>query len=154
MSQNAPLVNQPPPSFIQNFLFPIFPSSPQTCLNYLIRRRILSRLCWMSQIMASPRTRLPRRMACLKPLSDRLRGLPSRSEVTQPAQLLSKSQESRLVTWILRQEALGYAPSHSQVRATVAALLRQQGRERHIGVHWLARFIKRHPDIETKVGKR
>ncbi|TVY62619.1 Pogo transposable element with ZNF domain [Fusarium oxysporum f. sp. cubense] len=87
-------------------------------------------------------------------LSDRLRGLPSRSEITQPAQLLSKSQESRLVTWILRQEALGYAPSHSQVRATVAALLRQQGRERHIGVHWLARFIKRHPDIKTKVGKR
>ncbi|TVY62599.1 hypothetical protein Focb16_v004339 [Fusarium oxysporum f. sp. cubense] len=87
-------------------------------------------------------------------LSDRLRGLPSRSEITQSSQLLSKSQESRLVTWILRQEALGYAPSHSQVRATVAALLRQQGRERHIGVHWLARFIKRHPDIETKVGKR
>ncbi|KAG6996863.1 hypothetical protein FocnCong_v014905 [Fusarium oxysporum f. sp. conglutinans] len=87
-------------------------------------------------------------------LFDRLRGLPSRSEITQPAQLLSTSQESRLVTWILRQEALGYAPSHNQVRATVAALLRQQGRERHIGVHWLARFIKRHPDIETKVGKR
>ncbi|KAL9561347.1 hypothetical protein ACKAV7_014702 [Fusarium commune] len=72
-------------------------------------------------------------------LSDRLRGLPSRSEITQPAQILFKSQESRLVTWILRQEALGYAPSHSQVRATGAALLRQQGRERHIGVHCLAR---------------
>ncbi|OBS16857.1 hypothetical protein FPOA_12567 [Fusarium poae] len=42
----------------------------------------------------------------------------------------------------------------SQVRATVAALLRQQGRERPIGVHWLARFIKRHPEIDTKVGKR
>ncbi|KAJ3454563.1 hypothetical protein MRS44_013163 [Fusarium solani] len=87
-------------------------------------------------------------------LSDRLRGVPSRSEVTQPAQLLSKSQGSRLVTWILRQEALGYAPSHSQVRATVAALLRQQGRERTIGVHWVARFMKRHPSIKTKIGKR
>ncbi|KAJ3454592.1 hypothetical protein MRS44_013192 [Fusarium solani] len=87
-------------------------------------------------------------------LSDRLRGLPSKSEVTQPAQLLSKSEESRLGTWILRQEALGYAPSHSQVRATVAALLRQQERERPIGVHWLTRFIKRHDDIKTKVGKR
>ncbi|KAJ3453961.1 hypothetical protein MRS44_018593 [Fusarium solani] len=86
--------------------------------------------------------------------SDRLRGLPSKSEITQPAQLLSKSQESRLVAWILRQEALGYAPSHSQVRATVAALLRQQGRERPIGVHWLARFMKRHPSIKTKIGKR
>ncbi|RKK07392.1 hypothetical protein BFJ65_g17598 [Fusarium oxysporum f. sp. cepae] len=87
-------------------------------------------------------------------LSDRLRGLPSKSEVTQPAQLLRKSQEARLVAWILRQKALGYAPSHSQVRATVAALLRQQGRERPIGVHWLARFIKPHPEIDAKVGKR
>jgi hypothetical protein len=87
-------------------------------------------------------------------LSDTLEGLPSRSEITQPTQLLSKSQESRLATWIILQEGLGYAPSHSQVRATVAALLRQQGRERHTGVHWLARFIKRHPDIETKAGKR
>jgi hypothetical protein len=49
---------------------------------------------------------------------------------------------------------LGYAPSHSQVRATVTALLRQQGRERHIGVHWLARFMKRHPPIKKKIGKR
>jgi hypothetical protein len=87
-------------------------------------------------------------------LSDRLRGIPPKPEVTHPAQLLSKSQETRLVTWILRQEALGYAPSHSQVRATVAALLRQQGRERPIGVHWLARFMKRHPSIKTKIGKR
>ncbi|SCO92513.1 uncharacterized protein FRV6_16641 [Fusarium oxysporum] len=60
-------------------------------------------------------------------LSDRLRGVPSKSEVTHPAQLLSRSQESRLVTWILRQEALGYVPSRSQVRTTVATLLRQQG---------------------------
>ncbi|OBS16091.1 hypothetical protein FPOA_27761 [Fusarium poae] len=87
-------------------------------------------------------------------LSDRLRGLPSKSDIIQPAQLLSKSQETRLVTWILRQEALGYAPSHSQVRATVAALLRQQGQGRTIGVHWISRFMKRHPDIETKIGRR
>ncbi|OBS15010.1 hypothetical protein FPOA_28835 [Fusarium poae] len=87
-------------------------------------------------------------------LSDRLRGLPSKSDITQPAQLLSKSQETRLVTWILRQEALGYAPSHSQVRATVAALLRQQGQGRTIGVRWISRFMKRHPAIETKIGRR
>jgi hypothetical protein len=86
-------------------------------------------------------------------LSDRLRGVPSKSEATQPAQLLSKPEESRLVAWILRQEALGYAPSHSQVRATVAALVRQQGREKPIGVHWLARFMKRHQSIKTKMGK-
>ncbi|ENH70083.1 hypothetical protein FOC1_g10000802 [Fusarium oxysporum f. sp. cubense race 1] len=87
-------------------------------------------------------------------LSDRLRGIPPKSEVIHPGRLLSKSQEARLTTWILRQEALGYAPSHSQVRATVAALLRQKGRERPIGVHWLTRFVKRHPSIKSKIGKR
>ncbi|KAJ0132088.1 hypothetical protein HZ326_24823 [Fusarium oxysporum f. sp. albedinis] len=87
-------------------------------------------------------------------LSDRLRGIPPKSEVTHPSRLLSKSQEARLITWILRQEALGYAPSHSQVRAAVAALLRQHGRERPIGVHWLTRFVKRHPSIKNKIGKR
>ncbi|KAF4332450.1 hypothetical protein FBEOM_13754 [Fusarium beomiforme] len=66
-------------------------------------------------------------------LSGRLRGVPPKSEATHPAQLLSKSQKSRLVAWIPRQEALGYAPSHSQVRATVAAFLRQQGRKRPMG---------------------
>ncbi|TVY62580.1 hypothetical protein Focb16_v004156 [Fusarium oxysporum f. sp. cubense] len=76
-------------------------------------------------------------------LSDPLRGIPPKSEVIHPGRLLSKSQEARLITWILRQEALGYAPSHSQVRATVAALLRQQGRERPIGVHWLTSDPKR-----------
>ncbi|KAF5698068.1 hypothetical protein FMUND_15205 [Fusarium mundagurra] len=77
----------------------------------------------LSQNQAAQKTGMP-------PItfSDRLRGVPSRSEATQPAQLLSKPEESRLVAWILRQEALGYAPSHSQVRATVAALLQQQGK--------------------------
>ncbi|KAH7461560.1 hypothetical protein FOMA001_g19031 [Fusarium oxysporum f. sp. matthiolae] len=103
----------------------------------------------LSQSKSAQKREIPR-----STLGDRLRGLPSRSEVTQPAQLLSKPEESRLVAWILRQEALGYAPSHSQVRATVNALLRQQGREKPVGVHWLARFMKRHPSIKTKIGKR
>ncbi|KAF6528518.1 hypothetical protein HZS61_008820 [Fusarium oxysporum f. sp. conglutinans] len=103
----------------------------------------------LSQNKSAHKREIPR-----STLGDRLRGLPSRSEVTQPAQLLSKHEESRLVAWILRQEALGYAPSHSQVRATVNALLRQQGREKPVGVHWLARFMKRHPSIKTKIGKR
>ncbi|KAJ0130848.1 Uncharacterized protein HZ326_26052 [Fusarium oxysporum f. sp. albedinis] len=44
-----------------------------------------------------------------------------------PQRRLSKSQEDRLAFWILRQESLGYAPSHSQIRACVMGLLRQQG---------------------------
>jgi hypothetical protein len=155
MSQNAPLVNQPPRSFIQKKILShlSFIASNMPQLSYTEEDIIQAMLDvtdnGLSQDQAAQKNGVPQTT-----LSDRLRSLPSRSEVTQPAQLLSKSQESRLVTWILRQEALGYAPSHSQVRATVAALLRQQGRERHIDVHWLARFIKRHPDIETKVENR
>ncbi|KAK2684193.1 hypothetical protein QWA68_017024, partial [Fusarium oxysporum] len=56
----------------------------------------------LSQNKSAQKREIPR-----STLGDRLRGLPSRSEVTQPAQLLSKPEESRLVAWILRQEALG-----------------------------------------------
>ncbi|KAJ3454869.1 hypothetical protein MRS44_013469 [Fusarium solani] len=57
-------------------------------------------------------------------LSNRLRGVPPKSEVTHP--------DKR--PW--------------------AMLLLTQGREKPIGVHWLARFMKRHPSIKTKIGKR
>ena len=40
---------------------------------------------------------------------------------------ISESQEDDLVRWILRQEGLGYAPSHAQVRAIVVSLLNRQG---------------------------
>ncbi|RYC80284.1 hypothetical protein BFJ63_vAg16824 [Fusarium oxysporum f. sp. narcissi] len=103
----------------------------------------------LSQNKSAQKREIPR-----STLGDRLRGLPSRSEVTQPAQLPSKPEECILVAWILWQEALGYAPSHSQVRATVNALLRQQGRAKPVNVHWLARLMKRHPSIKAKIGKR
>jgi hypothetical protein len=83
-------------------------------------------------------------------LTGRLRSVPPTSEVTHPAQLLSKPEESRLVSWILRQEALGYAPSHSQVRATVTALLRQQQgcRQIRLTIRYINQINQFKPDIE------
>lgn len=46
-------------------------------------------------------------------LIDRLDGQTAVSEHVQPHQRLSKNQEDKLASWILRQESLGYAPSHS-----------------------------------------
>ncbi|RFN47274.1 hypothetical protein FIE12Z_8487 [Fusarium flagelliforme] len=66
----------------------------------------------------------------------------------------SKSQEESLLPWALRQESLGYAPSHSQLRACVEAILHQQGDNKPLGNHWTTRFVKRHPNLSTKLGKR
>lgn len=87
-------------------------------------------------------------------LSSRLYGQTALADQTQPHQHLSKNQEARLSTWILRQESLGYAPSHSQIRACVLALLQQQGSKVIVGRHWVSKFIKRHPEIKTKIGRR
>ncbi|KAJ0126922.1 Uncharacterized protein HZ326_29971, partial [Fusarium oxysporum f. sp. albedinis] len=69
-------------------------------------------------------------------LIDRLNGRGAVKEQIHPHRRLSKSQEDRLALWILRQESLGYAPSHSQIRACVMGLLRQQGERPNLGRNW------------------
>ncbi|KAG6996472.1 hypothetical protein FOFC_07489 [Fusarium oxysporum] len=59
-----------------------------------------------------------------------------------------------LLRWVLRQESLGYALSHSQLRACVEAILKQQGDNKPLGKHWTTRFVKRHLELSTKLGKR
>ena len=49
---------------------------------------------------------------------------------------------------------MGYAPSHSQLRECVVALLKQQGSNLKPGRHWITRFLEQHPEIKTKRGKR
>jgi hypothetical protein len=72
----------------------------------------------------------------------------------QPHQRLSRSQEDKLAAWILQQESLGYAPSYSQIRACVVALLKQQGIEAKLGKNWVPRFVQRRSDLKQKIGKR
>jgi hypothetical protein len=87
-------------------------------------------------------------------LSNRIRGQTALSDQIQPSQLLTKNQEAKLVSWILRQESLGYALSHNQIRACVLALLKQQGSHSGVGRHWVSRFIERYPELRTKIGRR
>ncbi|RYC77984.1 hypothetical protein BFJ63_vAg19142, partial [Fusarium oxysporum f. sp. narcissi] len=87
-------------------------------------------------------------------ISRRLSGQASRNGRIQAHQRIQKSQEETLIRWVLRQESLGYAPSHSQLRACVEAILQQQGDNKPLGKHWTTRFIKRHPKLSTKIGKR
>ncbi|KAI8710609.1 HTH CENPB-type domain-containing protein [Fusarium sp. LHS14.1] len=87
-------------------------------------------------------------------ISRRLSGQASRNERIQAHLRISKSQEDTFLRWVLRQESLGYAPSHSQLRACVEAILQQQGDNKPLGKHWTTRFVKRHPQLSTKLGKR
>jgi hypothetical protein len=84
----------------------------------------------------------------------RLSGQASRNERIHAQQRISKSQEETLLRWVLRQESLGYAPSHSQLRACVEAILQQQGDNKPLGKHWTTMFVKRHLQLSTKLGKR
>ncbi|KAJ0130791.1 hypothetical protein HZ326_26113 [Fusarium oxysporum f. sp. albedinis] len=87
-------------------------------------------------------------------LIDRLDGRGAVKEQIHPHRRLSKGQEDRLALWILRQESLGYAPSHSQIRACVMGLLRQQGERPNLGRNWVTKFINRRADLKTKIGRR
>jgi hypothetical protein len=87
-------------------------------------------------------------------ISDRFNGQTAREDQIQPHQCLNKNQEAQLVSWILRQESLGYAPSHSQIYACVQAVLTKQGDTQELGQHWVKKFIRCHPEIKTKPGRR
>ncbi|KAJ3453818.1 hypothetical protein MRS44_018450 [Fusarium solani] len=87
-------------------------------------------------------------------ISRRLSGQASRNERIQTHQRISKLQEETILRWALRQESLGYALSHSQLRAGVEAILKRQGDNKPLGKHWTTRFVKRHPSLSAKLGKR
>src|SRR3569833_3910315 len=90
----------------------------------------------------------------LSTLSRRLNGSESLQSRNHPDRLISQHQEDRLVVWILRQESLGYSPSHGQIKACVQELLKSTGFTKSLGRHWVPRFIKRRPEIKNKVGRR
>ena len=98
---------------------------------------------------ATQRRGVPRRT-----LIDRLNGRGDVKEQIHPHRRLSKNQEDRLAAWILRQESLGYAPSHSQIRACVMALLRQHRGHPKSGRNWVIKFIHRRSESKTKMGRR
>ncbi|KAH7471540.1 hypothetical protein FOMA001_g13495 [Fusarium oxysporum f. sp. matthiolae] len=102
----------------------------------------------------SPPQAAQRRGVPRSTLIDRLNGRGAVKEQVHPYRRLSKSQEDRLAFWILRQESLGYAPSHSQIRACVMGLLRQQGDHPDLGRNWVIKFINRRADLKTKMGRR
>lgn len=79
----------------------------------------------------------------------------TREKRQQEQLLLSPEQEQHLLDWILKQESLGYAPSHGVVRACAEELLRRSGATPEVSKNWLNRFLKCHKEVvSSKLGKR
>jgi hypothetical protein len=87
-------------------------------------------------------------------LQGRLSGRNARRLISQEQQRLSTVHEKGLVDWIIRQESLGFAPTHAQLRAIAASLLESQGSHSSLGKRWATSFIQRHPNIQSKLGRR
>jgi hypothetical protein len=87
-------------------------------------------------------------------LGRRLKGGISRAIAREPQQLLPNQQEQILVRWILDLEAQGHPPSFTQVRDLVVIIRGIPTEHSSIGQNWISRFIQRHPEIRSKVGKK
>src|SRR6266480_2400773 len=87
-------------------------------------------------------------------LRDRFNSARSYRDAHNDEQRLSTVQEERLKRWILRQEALGYAPIHTQVRAIASGILKQGGDDKPLGKKWIQHFLKRYPTVKIKLGRR
>jgi transposase-like protein len=68
-------------------------------------------------------------------ISSRLHGRGAQKDQVQPQQRVTGDYEARIKEWVLRQESLGCALSHSQIRAGVEALLKQRGDNTPLGVN-------------------
>ncbi|KAF6517514.1 hypothetical protein HZS61_003075 [Fusarium oxysporum f. sp. conglutinans] len=78
----------------------------------------------------------------------------SRQAARQEQLRLTTDQEDDLERWILRQEKLGHAPTHAQVRTIVRSVLARHGDHAPLGRKWTTRFVERHPALKTKLGRR
>jgi hypothetical protein len=87
-------------------------------------------------------------------LRGRLNGAQPHRHAHCDGQRLTAVQEEHLELWILRQEALSYAPTHAQVRAIASGVLEREGDHKPLGRKWSSHFVKRHPAVKTKLGRR
>ena len=87
-------------------------------------------------------------------LRDRQFGAQTAYQGHSHQQRLTLTQEDQLEQWIIRQEALGYAPTHAQIRAIATGVLQATSDQQPLGKKWSKHFIRRHPTIKTKVGRR
>ena len=76
-----------------------------------------------------------------------------RKAAHESQQLLSKAEEVALTSWIKKWDDYGFPTRRRHVYQMVQSLLRDRNCSDQVGEHWLNRFLGRHPDLDSKVGR-
>ncbi|RYP36752.1 hypothetical protein DL767_003251 [Monosporascus sp. MG133] len=82
-------------------------------------------------------------------LRRRIEGIPTREEVNENRQKLSKLQEASLVDWIITQVHLGYAPPDHRFRFYARRIAYHNGDDIPFGKNWHQGFFRRNPAVRT-----
>lgn len=87
-------------------------------------------------------------------LRHRISGFPSKAKYAASSQRLSPLQEKHLTDWVLAQRALGFPPTHAQVREFASRVLGSSGDHRPLGKNWTEGFVQRNPALKPSKGPR
>jgi hypothetical protein len=79
----------------------------------------------------------------------RIEGVPTRIEVNEALQHLSKVQEEWLANWAITQGELGYPPKLYHFKLYAQRILYFNGVDQPLGKRWYNRFLRRNPSVRT-----
>ena len=86
-------------------------------------------------------------------LRGRLSGRRSHTLGHEAMQLLTKYEERSIVKWCEKLDEWGHPPRLAVVKTMAQAIInrRTNTKKKILGVHWLTRFLDRHPQLASKL---
>lgn len=88
-------------------------------------------------------------------LRGRLAGAQNRVAGQLKAQALTDYEENSIVRWCAQLDEWGHPQRLAVVRSMAqASIVQRHEKDRQIGHHWLARFLKRHPELASHLSTR
>ena len=89
-------------------------------------------------------------------LRGRLSGRTTRTLGHEAMQLLTKYEENSIVQCCKKLDEWGHPPRLAVVKTMALALIhrRANSKNKTLGVHWLTRFLDRHPQLASKLSTR
>jgi len=86
-------------------------------------------------------------------LRNRRAGKPSRQDYVPNSKLLTELEEKAIIEHTLDVDSRGFQLNYDLLRSVANKLLDDRG-SRHVGVNWLATFVKRVPELKLRVNRR
>lgn len=87
-------------------------------------------------------------------LRGRLQGRQARETGHLHRQVLSEYEEKSIVNWCGKLDEWGHPARLAVVKGMAEAVIARREKERILGKNWMSRFLRRHPELATKLGTR